>query len=160
MEYSPRPKAEWTFSYRMDSSQRIPGNPLTSSCWMSSSAQGSRATTGDTSRTAVFPLHYYPHKIPPIMAPPNSEVRVYKGSCHCAATKFSVKAPTITDASSCNCSICTKNGSLFIYPTDKYFVFEFQGPLTEYRFGQKTFGHKVSWPEPASKLCLPSSPPT
>lgn len=158
IKYPPKPRRRMDLC-RMDRSewtvpQGIPGNPLTSL------AQGSHATTGDPSRTAVFPLHYYPRKTPHIMATPDSEVRVYQGSCHCAATKFSVKAPTITTASSCNCSICTKNGSLFIYPTDKDFVFELEGPLTEYRFGQKTLGHRVSWPEPTSKPCLSRSPPT
>lgn len=88
----------------------------------------------------------------------DGEVRVYNGSCHCEATKFSVKAPIITAASSCNCSICSKHGSLFIYPAKRDFVIELEGPLTEYRFGKKTLGHKVSSADPARKaLCAPSN---
>jgi hypothetical protein len=101
-----------------------------------------------------IPFNTISHKALHIMAS-SREVRVYKGSCHCTATKFSVKAPTIVSASSCNCSICSKNGSLFIYPTPKDFVFELEGPLTEYRFGKKTLGHKVSLQDFAMKLCLP-----
>lgn len=98
----------------------------------------------DTESPAFLWIPIISCKASQIMASSSREVRVYKGSCHCAATKFSVKAPTITSASSCNCSICTKHGSLFIYPTDRDFKFERVGPMTEYRFGKKTLGHKVS----------------
>lgn len=81
--------------------------------------------------------------------------KAYQGSCHCAATKFSVKAPTELIPSSCDCSICSKNGSLFIYPTKRDFVIELEGPLTEYQFGKKTLGHNVSRPHPARELWLP-----
>ncbi len=86
---------------------------------------------------------------------PKGEMITYQGSCHCAAIKFSVDAPPITTASSCNCSICSKNGSLFIYPTTKDFVLEHGESLEEYRFGRKTLGHNVSHPDPAKQPCLP-----
>ena len=53
------------------------------------------------------------------------ELTSYAGNCHCGAVKFTVKIPSLTDLEvmSCNCSLCTRNGYLLIYPERKDIVF-------------------------------------
>jgi len=56
---------------------------------------------------------------------PNPELTSYAANCHCGAVKFTVKIPSLTDhkVMSCNCSQCTRNGYLMIYPERKNVVF-------------------------------------
>jgi hypothetical protein len=53
------------------------------------------------------------------------ELTSYAGNCHCGAVKFTVKIPSLTDheVMGCNCSLCTRNGYLMIYPERKDVVF-------------------------------------
>ncbi|KAI9888101.1 MAG: hypothetical protein M1823_000036 [Watsoniomyces obsoletus] len=47
--------------------------------------------------------------------------KTYEGSCHCAQTKLTAKvSPALEDQKvvSCNCSICSRNGYLFVYVDD------------------------------------------
>ncbi|KAG9201120.1 hypothetical protein B5807_01007 [Epicoccum nigrum] len=49
--------------------------------------------------------------------------QTYKASCHCGAFAYSVKTTSLdlesTEVVRCNCSICVRNGYLFIYvPND------------------------------------------
>lgn len=65
----------------------------------------------------------------------------YAGSCHCGETKFTVTVAPITKATACNCSLCSKQATLFIYPPSKAINFQKQDSLIEYRFGKKSLGH-------------------
>ena len=50
----------------------------------------------------------------------------YKASCHCGAVRFTVALPVPFpeyEINRCNCSVCTKNGYLLVYPTRKDVVF-------------------------------------
>ncbi|MCJ1389320.1 hypothetical protein MMC18_002176 [Xylographa bjoerkii] len=70
-------------------------------------------------------------------------LRTYYGNCHCAAFKFSLKVPEITSASTCNCSICSKKGYLWLYPPKEAFEIERgEGSLAEYHSANKAFTHK------------------
>ena len=64
----------------------------------------------------------------------------YRGNCHCGQVRFSfVYAPLeSTQIMWCNCSICTKNGYLLVYPkaTDVQFT-SGQDAMREYRFGNR-----------------------
>lgn len=62
-------------------------------------------------------------------APAAAPSETYNGSCHCGKVKYTVKqSPPLTDPSvevgECNCSICLRNGYLFIYIPEKDVVFE------------------------------------
>ncbi|MCJ1437089.1 hypothetical protein MMC27_006474 [Xylographa pallens] len=70
-------------------------------------------------------------------------LKTYYGNCHCAAFKFSLKVPEITNGQACNCSICSKKGYLWLYPPNEAFTVERgEGSLTEYHSANKMFTHK------------------
>ena len=53
----------------------------------------------------------------------------YNGNCHCQKIKYTVtQSPPLTDpaceVTDCNCSICSRNGYLFIYVPEKNVIFE------------------------------------
>jgi hypothetical protein len=65
-----------------------------------------------------------------------SEVKptTHKANCHCGAVRFTVtlKYPFPEyKINKCNCSICTKNGYLLVYPPRKDLVWE-QGMASHY----------------------------
>lgn len=68
----------------------------------------------------------------------------YKANCHCGLVKFTAILPDIRSGKvlRCNCSICTKNGYLLVYPKvdDVKFV-SGQESLSKYRFGTATKSH-------------------
>ncbi|KAJ7887557.1 glutathione-dependent formaldehyde-activating enzyme [Mycena olivaceomarginata] len=70
------------------------------------------------------------------------ELISYRGNCHCGAFKFIFKAPELKEAESCNCSICSKKGSLWVFPSSSGLVSVVQGnedtTLKNYEFGLKT----------------------
>ena len=46
----------------------------------------------------------------------------HEGNCHCGAVRFTITlTPPLPEqnVSSCDCSICTRNGYLLVYPLDK-----------------------------------------
>ncbi|OAA80232.1 Glutathione-dependent formaldehyde-activating, GFA [Akanthomyces lecanii RCEF 1005] len=69
----------------------------------------------------------------------------YKANCHCGRVKFTVALPDIRNNKvlSCNCSICTKNGYLLVYPKVENVKFiSGEDELKSYRFGTATKPHK------------------
>jgi hypothetical protein len=65
----------------------------------------------------------------------------YSGSCHCGAVQFSVELE-LKEVLSCNCSICTKRGSLLAFaPESAVQVEKGLEMLTDYQFGPKTIHH-------------------
>lgn len=53
--------------------------------------------------------------------PPTSAPKVtYRGNCHCGAVRYTLRSPDLTsiDVIECNCSICSRNGYLFVYIED------------------------------------------
>ena len=74
-----------------------------------------------------------------------SELITYKGGCHCGNIRFTAKLPDIrtTKIIRCNCSICTKNGYLLVYPKRTDFAFgSGEDKLSSYLMGSKTLPHK------------------
>ncbi|KAB8217862.1 Mss4-like protein [Aspergillus novoparasiticus] len=72
-------------------------------------------------------------------------METYNANCHCGAVRFSFSlAPLKTiKINRCNCSICTKNSYLLVYPLRKDVVFHRgEDQLAEYRFGNRTKPHK------------------
>ena len=69
----------------------------------------------------------------------------YEANCHCGAVKYKVKLPNLEThlVTSCNCSICTKNGYFNVYPSpDEVIWHSGYDTLKDYRFGKKKLDHK------------------
>ncbi|KAJ7912422.1 glutathione-dependent formaldehyde-activating enzyme [Mycena leptocephala] len=69
----------------------------------------------------------------------------YRGNCHCGAFKYTFKAPEIKQAFACTCSICSKNGYLWAFPSKDDFKVvkgDEDSTLKSYEFGKRTLVHK------------------
>lgn len=67
----------------------------------------------------------------------------YQGSCHCGAVAFTVDADLPTQAVSCNCSICRRNGSLLTFvPEEKFVLNQGQDALRTYEFNKHHIQHQ------------------
>lgn len=70
-----------------------------------------------------------------------SETTTYSGGCHCGAVKYRVAAK-LDRAMSCNCSICSKAGTLLTFvPVAQFELLAGQDALTDYQFGKKNIHH-------------------
>lgn len=97
------------------------------------------------------------------MSSPNSSTSptTYSGSCHCNQISYTVTLPAALapqgteEINSCNCSICTKNGYLLVYPlrSDVQFLNHSDEKLKSYYFGQKEKPHKFC-PECGSSVLI------
>lgn len=68
-------------------------------------------------------------------------MKKHVGGCHCGKVKFEVEMNT-QNALSCNCSICTKRGSLLDFvPESKFKLLSGEGDLQDYLFNQKKIHH-------------------
>lgn len=68
----------------------------------------------------------------------------YHGSCHCGTIAFDVETKTeITDAVSCNCSICQRKGSLLQFvPRDALTLLTPESAASVYQFNQHKIKHR------------------
>src|ERR1700685_2822720 len=76
---------------------------------------------------------------------PSSNLTPYNANCHCGKVTYTVHIPSlaINEVSSCNCSICTRNGYLLVYPPRKEVIFHTgYDHLSSYAFGHKRVSHK------------------
>ena len=63
------------------------------------------------------------------------------GGCHCGQVRFEMDG-TFDKALSCNCSICSKRGSLLAFiPREKFTLLSGKEFLTEYLFNKKKIHH-------------------
>ncbi|KAF7504044.1 hypothetical protein GJ744_002873 [Endocarpon pusillum] len=73
-------------------------------------------------------------------------VETWNGSCHCGNVRFTLNIRTSLyeqDITSCNCSICQRNGYLIIYPKSSDITWHSgQDSLKNYYFGSKRIGHR------------------
>jgi len=69
----------------------------------------------------------------------------YDGSCHCGKVTFTMKmSPPVEDGkvTSCNCSICSANGYLMVYPLESNVTWHSGfDDLTVYNFGPEKIDH-------------------
>ncbi|KAI1769514.1 glutathione-dependent formaldehyde-activating enzyme [Hypoxylon sp. FL1150] len=90
-----------------------------------------------------------PYKPPKYTGPEPKAVeggKLYSGSCHCGAVKVAINTKPLEEPTQkfkeCNCSICTRQGSIWIYPKQEEAEIEGEENLTTYLFGTKLFGKK------------------
>ncbi|RAL13445.1 GFA family protein [Aspergillus homomorphus CBS 101889] len=82
----------------------------------------------------------------PFPPTPTGESSSHTGTCHCGAVQFHFTiSPPLPEypVNNCNCSICSKNGYLLVYPLTKDFVID-QGEekLRDYQFGERKVTHQ------------------
>ncbi|MGZ3158318.1 MAG: GFA family protein [Burkholderiaceae bacterium] len=66
---------------------------------------------------------------------------LYKGSCHCGKIAFQVEGE-ITNAMACNCSICSKKGTLMWFvPRDKLQLLTPEQAMRTYTFNKHVIKH-------------------
>ena len=69
------------------------------------------------------------------------ETTTYTGGCHCGAVRFRV-AGELEGALTCNCSICSKTGTMLAFFPASQFQLERGGDaLTDYQFGKRNIHH-------------------
>ena len=67
---------------------------------------------------------------------------IYKGSCHCGRIAFEVEGE-IDDALACNCSICSRKGSLLWFvPREKLRLLTPEDAAGTYTFNQHVIKHR------------------
>lgn len=70
-----------------------------------------------------------------------AELKKHFGGCHCKKVRFEVSADT-SSAMACNCSICSKKGTLLSFaPEEQFKLISGEGDLSDYLFGEKTIHH-------------------
>ena len=66
----------------------------------------------------------------------------YKGSCHCGAVSFEVDGE-IKNAMACNCSMCSRRGSLLWFVTpDKFRLLTPEAAAGTYTFNKHVIKHR------------------
>jgi hypothetical protein len=69
-------------------------------------------------------------------------MQAYQGSCHCGAIKFSFEAEPITSGVRCNCSFCSRRGTMVsLVPGEKFRSEVKEGALGTYQFGRMQAQH-------------------
>lgn len=70
------------------------------------------------------------------------EMQPYQGSCHCGAIHFSFEAEPFTKGIRCNCSFCSKRGTMMhLVPGEKFQIEAQEGALGLYQWGKKQAKH-------------------
>jgi len=74
------------------------------------------------------------------------EAQTYDAICHCGTVQYTVTlSPPLAKQKvvECNCSICSRNGYLLVYPLrEQFFLKSGEEALREYSFGPKNNVHK------------------
>lgn len=66
----------------------------------------------------------------------------YKGSCHCGRIAFEVEGD-LTQVMDCNCSICSRKGSLLWFvPRDKFRLLTPEEDISTYMFNKHVIKHR------------------
>ncbi len=70
-----------------------------------------------------------------------AEERTYEGGCHCGAVRYRVTM-ALDKAITCNCSICSKTGTLLAFaPEGQFELVRGEDALTDYQFGKQRIHH-------------------
>ena len=69
-------------------------------------------------------------------------LQTYEGGCHCGRVRFRVQGD-LAQLSVCNCSICTKKGSVhMLVPPSQFTLLQGEDVLATYQFGTHTAKHR------------------
>jgi hypothetical protein len=69
------------------------------------------------------------------------EQGTYTGGCHCGRVRFGVRMQ-LERVLACNCSICSKTGSLLAFvPADQFTLLSGEDSLADYQFNQRKIHH-------------------
>ena len=64
------------------------------------------------------------------------------GSCHCGAVRFHVDIDLEKPAITCNCSICSRSGTVLSFvPKEQFVLDQGESNLTDYQFNKKVVHH-------------------
>ena len=69
----------------------------------------------------------------------------YHANCHCANIRYKVQLPPLEtlEIMNCNCSICSKNGYMNVYPNRRDIVFvSGEDTMKGYQFGNEKSTHQ------------------
>lgn len=70
-----------------------------------------------------------------------SEAKTYTGGCHCGNVRYEVTTD-ITSVISCNCSICSKTGTLLAFvPASQFKLLSGESNLHDYQFNKQVIHH-------------------
>jgi len=70
------------------------------------------------------------------------ETKQYTGGCHCGEVRYRVALDLSTPATACNCSICSRTGTLLTFvPSDAFTLERGEDVLTDYQFNHKVIHH-------------------
>jgi len=65
----------------------------------------------------------------------------YSGGCHCGQVRYDVTVD-LDNVASCNCSLCTKRGTLWAtVPSERFALRAGSEDLTDYQFNKKVIHH-------------------
>lgn len=71
-----------------------------------------------------------------------SDDKTYQGSCHCGKVRYEVDLDLSGRIISCNCSICSRSGTLLTFvPAAKFKLLSGEENLTDYQFNKKHLHH-------------------
>jgi hypothetical protein len=66
----------------------------------------------------------------------------HHGGCHCGAVRFRVSLDLTQPAISCNCSICSRSGTVLSFvSTDQFELEKGEANLTDYQFNRNVIHH-------------------
>ncbi len=66
----------------------------------------------------------------------------FTGSCHCQRVRYEAELDLSKEVISCNCSICSRKGSLLAFtPDDQFKLLSGETSLADYQFGKKSIHH-------------------
>ena len=67
----------------------------------------------------------------------------YNGGCHCGKVRYEVKLDLSGPFITCNCSICSKTGTMLAFvPADQFTLKSGKEALTDYQFNKKVIHHR------------------
>jgi hypothetical protein len=76
------------------------------------------------------------------MLPRMTGMKKHLGGCHCGAVRYEVELDVSAPAITCNCSICSKTGTMLSFvPADKFHLVSGDEKLTDYQFNKKVIHH-------------------
>ena len=71
-----------------------------------------------------------------------TEAKSYSGSCHCGKVKYQVELDLSQTLATCNCSICSRTGSVMAFvPEQRFQLLTGENAMTDYQFKTMNIHH-------------------